>query len=84
MPPAWQKCTEHWQVCHSWLNLAMHRFTAMMMFLILLVAAVVFAMIAAVVELRRDGFRRLPDRRFGPAGSGSSDVLGRSLMAGMR
>ncbi|WP_297364905.1 hypothetical protein [Mycetocola sp.] len=56
----------------------------MMMFLILLVAAVVFAMIAAVVELRRDGFRRLPDRRFGPAGSGSSDVLGRSLMAGMR
>jgi hypothetical protein len=56
----------------------------MMMLLILLFAAVVLATIATVVELRRDGFRRLPERRFGPAGTRDSDAFGRSLMAGMR
>jgi hypothetical protein len=55
----------------------------MMMLLILLLAAIVFATIATVVELRRDGFRRLPERRFGPAGTRDTDVSGHSLMAGM-
>ncbi|SFO04959.1 hypothetical protein [Mycetocola miduiensis] len=56
----------------------------MMLLLILLLASVVYATIATVVELRRDGFRRLPERRFGPAGTENSDSFGRSLMAGMR
>ena len=56
----------------------------MMMLLILLLAAVVFATIATVVQLRRDGFHRLPERRFGPAGTQGTDASGRSLMAGMR
>ncbi|WP_411722075.1 hypothetical protein [Mycetocola sp.] len=56
----------------------------MMILLILLLAAVVFATIATVVELRRDGFRRLPERRFGPAGTDSADAFGRSLTVGMR
>jgi hypothetical protein len=52
--------------------------------MILLLAAIVFATIATVVELRLDGFRRVPERRFGPARTGDADAFGRSLMAGMR
>ncbi|MET0933017.1 MAG: hypothetical protein ABWX56_04845 [Mycetocola sp.] len=56
----------------------------MMMLLILLLAVIVFATIATVVELRHDGFRRIPERRFGPAGTQDTDAFGRSLFAGMR
>jgi hypothetical protein len=56
----------------------------MMFFLILLIAAVAYATIATVVELRHDGFRRLPQRRFGPAGNENADAFGRSLTIGMR
>ncbi|MBG6239567.1 hypothetical protein IWX78_002554 [Mycetocola sp. CAN_C7] len=56
----------------------------MMLFLILIVAAVVFATIATVASLRSDGFRRLPDRTFGPAANENVDSLGRPLMAGLR
>jgi hypothetical protein len=62
----------------------------MMLLLILLLASVVYATIATVVELRRDGFRRVPERHFGPAGTDNpvgtdnTDAFGRSLMAGMR
>jgi hypothetical protein len=56
----------------------------MMMLLILLLASVVFVTIVTVVELRHDGFRRLPERRFGPAGNQDTDAFGRSLTVGMR
>ncbi|MET1051317.1 MAG: hypothetical protein ABWX65_01635 [Mycetocola sp.] len=56
----------------------------MMFLLILLVAAVVFATIATVAELRRDGYRRIPERSFGPAANETVDASGRSLLAGMR
>lgn len=56
----------------------------MMLLLILIVAAVVFATIATVAELRRDGFRRMPERTFGPASNENTDSLGRPLVAGLR
>ena len=56
----------------------------MMMLMILIVAAVVFATIATVAELRRDGFRRMPERTFGPASNEKTDSLGRPLVAGLR
>lgn len=55
-----------------------------MMLLILLLAAIVIATIATVVDLRNDGYRRIPDRRFGPAGTQDADAYGRSRFAGMR
>ncbi len=62
----------------------MHRFTAMMLLLIAIVAAIVLATIATVAELRRDGFRRLPERSFGPASNEDADSMGRSLISGLR
>ena len=56
----------------------------MMFLLILIVAAVVFATIATVAGLRRDGFRRLPDRAFGPASNDGADALSRTFAAGIR
>ena len=47
----------------------------MMFLLILLAAAVVFATIATVVELRRDGFHRMPERTFGPTSNDDPDAL---------
>ena len=51
----------------------------MMFLLIVLAAAVVFATIATVVELRRDGFRRMPERSFGPASNDDVDALRRTV-----
>jgi hypothetical protein len=62
----------------------MHRFTDMMMLLILIAAAVVFATIATVVDLHSDGLRRLPERRFGPSRNDDVDQFGRPFTAGLR
>jgi len=56
----------------------------MMLLLMLIVAAIVFATIATVAGLRRDGFRRMPDRSFGPAANDGPDSLGRTFAAGLR
>lgn len=53
----------------------------MMFLLTLLIAAVVVATIATVVELRRDGFRRMPERTFGPASNDDVDALRRTVTA---
>lgn len=80
----WQECIEQWQFCHCWQDLAIHRFTDMLMLLILTAAAVIFSMIATVVDLHSDGLRRLPERTFGPSRNDDLDQLGRPFTAGLR
>ncbi|GHD42679.1 hypothetical protein [Mycetocola manganoxydans] len=56
----------------------------MLMLLILTAAAVIFSMIATVVDLHSDGLRRLPERTFGPSRNDDLDQLGRPFTAGLR
>jgi hypothetical protein len=64
--PVWQKSIERWQFCHWWQETTIPRFTAMMVLLILVLAAVLIATAASVIALRRDGYRHVPSRTAGP------------------
>ena len=56
----------------------------MIILLLLIAAAVVFATSATVAELRRDGFRRMPERTFGPASNDDVDALRRTVSPDLR
>lgn len=59
------------QSCHSWRDCPFHSVTAMTFFFVLLVLAAV-AVVASVITVLRDGYRRAPVR----AGCATAPALG--------
>jgi hypothetical protein len=57
--PEWQTSYARGLICHSW-RFSIERSVSAMILIILLIALAAWGVIASIVELRRDGYRRTP------------------------
>ena len=58
----WQECAEYRHACHSWQILELRRFSAMTLLLLLLGGLAVWGIVASILVVARDGYRRTPVR----------------------